>query len=162
MPPIDASLLAELVDRHGPALKLYARQWCAQADDVVQQALIDLAGCATAPDRPVAWLFAAVRHRAISEGRSARRRKQHEAAAAESWFQRTRDRDGAADAVMEALMELPLSDREIVIAHLWGRLTFEEIARLIDASDSTAQRRYEAAIKTLRERLEVSCPKAND
>jgi len=36
--------LAELVDRYGAALVLYARQWCATAEDVVQDALVKLAG----------------------------------------------------------------------------------------------------------------------
>jgi RNA polymerase sigma factor (sigma-70 family) len=148
MPELDSQLLAELVDRHGAALKLYARQWCLNPDDVVQQALIDLAGSGTAPENPAAWLFAAVRRRAISHGRSDRRR-----------FERRRDQHAAADAAAQALAELPLEDREIVIAHVWGRLTFQEIATLVGTSASTAQRRYEAAISRMRERMNTPCQK---
>ena len=42
------------------------REWCLNADDVVQQALIELAGIGTVPENPLAWLFTAVRRRAIS------------------------------------------------------------------------------------------------
>jgi RNA polymerase sigma factor (sigma-70 family) len=159
MPELDSQLLAELVDRHGAALKLYARQWCLNPDDVVQQALIDLAGSGAAPENPVAWLFAAVRRRAISRARGDRRRQLHESAAAQRWFERRRDQHEATDAAAEALAELPLEDREIVIAHVWGRLTFQEIAEIVGASASTAQRRYEAAISRMRERMNTPCQK---
>ena len=139
--PLDAQLLAELIDRHAAALKLYARNWCDTPDDVVQQALIDLAGCDVLPDNPAAWLFAVVRRRAISAARAARRRSVHETAAAETWFVRRRDRHEAAEAAADALAELPPESREIVIAHLWGRLTFAEIGELTGTSSSTAQRR---------------------
>jgi RNA polymerase sigma-70 factor (ECF subfamily) len=154
MPQLTGQLLAELLDRHGAALKLYARQWChAAADDVVQQAFIALAACPELPGNPAAWLFAAVRLRAISQSRSDRRRRRHEEEAAKEWFQRSRQRRAAGEIATEALAELSLADREIVIAHLWGHLTFEEIARLVGTSSSTAQRRFEAVISRLREKL---------
>jgi RNA polymerase sigma factor (sigma-70 family) len=156
MPELDAQLLAELIERHGPALKMFARQWCSTPDDVVQQGLIDLAASRDCPANPAAWLFTAVRNRAISAGRSERRRSQHEAAAARQWFDQRTDRHEAAEAAADALAELPLADREIVIAHLWGRLTFAEIADLVATSSSTAQRRYEAAIDRLKEKLNNS------
>jgi RNA polymerase sigma-70 factor (ECF subfamily) len=158
---LTAQLLAELVDRHGAALKLYARQWCRSGDDVVQQALIDLAGCRELPANPVAWLFAAVRRRAISGARSDRRRRNREEAAAAEWFQRLRDQDEAAQLAADTLTELPLSDREIIIARFWGQLTFEEIAALTGTSTSSAQRRFEEIINRLRERTESPCPKTS-
>jgi RNA polymerase sigma-70 factor (ECF subfamily) len=153
MPQLTAQLLAELLNCHGAALKLYARQWCHAPDDVVQQAFIDLAACRDLPGNCVAWLFVAVRRRAISRGRSDRRRQQHEEAAAAQWFQRSRQQQAAAEIAAEALAELSLGDREIVIAHWWGRLTFEEIAQLVGTSSSSAQRRFEAAMNRLREKL---------
>jgi RNA polymerase sigma factor (sigma-70 family) len=156
MPELDAQLLAELIERYGAALKLYARQWCVAPDDAVQQAFIDLAASRDCPAKPAAWLFTAVRNRAISTGRSERRRAQHEAAGAQQWFERRNDRHEAAEAATEVLQELPLTEREIVIAHLWGRLTFAEIAVLTKTSSSTAQRRYEAAISRMKEKLNAS------
>jgi len=158
---LTAQLLAELVDRHGAALKLYARQWCRSGDDVVQQALIDLAGCRELPANPVAWLFAVVRRRAISGARSDRRRRHREEAAAAEWFQRLRDQDEIAQLAADTLAELPLADREIIIARFWGRLTFEEIATLSGMSTSSAQRRFEEIINRLRERTDSPCPKTS-
>jgi RNA polymerase sigma-70 factor (ECF subfamily) len=151
MPQLTAQLLAKLL--HGAALKLYARQWCCAPDDVVQQALIDLAACPEVPSNPVAWLFVAVRRRAISQARADRRRRRHEEAAVAQWFRRSQEQQAAAEIATDVLTELSLADREVVIAHLWGRLTFEEIARLVGTSSSSAQRHFEAALDRLREKL---------
>ena len=88
MSGVDAQTLADLVDRHSAALGLFASQWCHAPDDVVQQAYIELVACRPAPDNPVAWLFAAVRRRAISRSRAERSRQGHEATAARQWFER--------------------------------------------------------------------------
>ena len=136
MAQLDAQQLAELLDRYGATLKLYGRLWCTAPDDVVQQAFIDLAACRTVPANPAAWLFAVVRRRAISRARSERRRQQHETTAGQQWFARSREQHGAAAFAIEALAELSPADREVVIAHLWGRLTFAEIARLIGISSA--------------------------
>ena len=45
--------------------------------------------------------------------------------------------------------------REVVIARIWGGLSFVEIAEVVDISTSTAHRRYEAGLEKLRERLGV-------
>jgi len=158
---LTAQLLAELLDGHGASLKLYARQWCRSPDDVVQQALIELAGCRERPANPVAWLFAAVRRRAISGARSDKRRRHREEAAATEWFKRLRDQDEAAQRAADTLAELPLADREVVIARFWGGLTFEEIATLTGMSTSSAQRRFEQIMSHLRERNELPCPKTS-
>ena len=44
-------LLGRLLDEHGAALVLYARQWCASPDDVVQEALIQLARQPQVPEK---------------------------------------------------------------------------------------------------------------
>jgi RNA polymerase sigma-70 factor (ECF subfamily) len=64
-----------------------------------------------------------------------------------------------AESAAAALQHLPLDQREVIVAHLWGELTFEQIADLIGTSSSTAHRWYIAGLTTLRERLEVVCPK---
>ena len=67
--------LAELIATHAAALVLFARQWCAAAEDVVQEAFIKLAAQRTAPDNPVGWLYRVVRNGALGANRSARRRQ---------------------------------------------------------------------------------------
>jgi RNA polymerase sigma-70 factor (ECF subfamily) len=151
--------LAWVLDRHAAALELFARSWCDCADDVVQEALIELARQPNTPRDVVGWLYRVVRNRAISAGRSSRRRRTREAAVSPGeWFAASPDDALDARAAAEALASLPREQREVVVARLWGGMTFAEIGRLTGASDSAAHRRYEAAIAELRKRLNLPCP----
>ncbi len=153
--------LGLLIDRHGGALLLYARQWCAAPEDVVQEAFIKLLAQRPTPEPVLPWLYRVVRNAAVSAARSEQRRQRHERAAARSaWF--ASDRFGSdldSEQVATALQGVPLEQREVIIAHLWGELSFEEIARLVQSSASTVYRRYAAGIATLRERFGVACPR---
>ena len=157
--PPGPELLAWVLDRHAAALELFARQWCDSPEDVVQEALIELARQPAAPDDVVCWLYRVVRNRAISAARSSRRRRNRESIATprEAWFAPTPDDALDARTAAEALAALPQEQREVVVARLWGGLTFAEIARLTETSDSTAHRRYEAALNELRQRLNLPC-----
>ncbi len=152
--------LGFLLDQHAAALELYARQWCAIPEDVVQEAFLKLARQSTPPIQPLAWLYRVVRNAAISAGRSERRRQHHEAAGAarSSWF--TEDETGRLDAVRvtEVLATLLPEQREVIVAHLWGGLTFEQIAQLCETSTTTAHRRYVEGLTEIRTRLNVPCP----
>ena len=55
---------------------------------------------------------------------------------------------------------LPLEQREVIVAHLWGGLTFEQIGELSGCSASTAHRQYTAGLSAIRERLGVTCRKS--
>jgi RNA polymerase sigma-70 factor (ECF subfamily) len=152
--------IARLVDCHGPALILYARQWCAVPEDVVQEAFLKLVAARQPPRDVAAWLYRVVRHAAIDAGRSARRRQRREsvAAAQARWF-REAEVDGLdAESAVSALQRLPLEEREVIVARLWGGLSFEQIAELAGCSASTAFRRFGAGITTLRRELGVPCP----
>ncbi len=151
--------LTALINRHAPALVLYARQWCAVPEDVVQGAFLKLARQQTTPENLVPWLYRVVRNGAIDASRAARRRQKYETRAAErtpGWFQPPDDPTGLdAHAAAVALAELPLEIREIMVAHLWGGLTFEQIAENVGGSPSTAYRRFATGLEMLRERLGV-------
>jgi RNA polymerase sigma-70 factor (ECF subfamily) len=102
-----------------------------------------------------------VRNGAISAGRGDRRRQKHETAAAQArgWFAPAEKPGLDADAAATALRGLPIEQREIIVAHLWGGRTFEQIAELTGLSSSTAHRWYLEGLSALRERLGVPCPK---
>jgi RNA polymerase sigma factor (sigma-70 family) len=158
-------LLAHLLDQHAAALELYARQWCDTPEDIVQEAFLKLAGQREVPANPAAWLFRVVRNRAIDAGHAARRRRHHESVAAsgwQSWFEPDAgDRPGVLDPEGAAaeLNALPIEEREVIIDHLWGGLTFEQFATVAGCSSSTAHRLYTRGLSTLRERLGVPCLK---
>jgi len=143
------------IDRHAAALELFARQWCAAPEDVVQEAFLKLSRQQPEPPHVAAWLYRVVRNAAISAGRSARRREHHELKATErvSWFVEDAASRLDAVAVTEMLERLPAETREIIVAHLWGGLTFEQIAAMTGTSTATAHRRYAAGMEELRTRL---------
>jgi RNA polymerase sigma-70 factor (ECF subfamily) len=153
-------ILGRLFDEHATALVLFARPSCEAPEDVVQDAFVALARQDPAPERVVAWLYRAVRNGAITAARRSRRRRRREQRAAEResttgspWFDATDDRIDAAHAA-RLLDELDAETREIIIARVWGGLTFEEAARLQGCSLTTAHRRYQAGLARLHERLE--------
>jgi RNA polymerase sigma-70 factor (ECF subfamily) len=154
--PVTPEQLGRWLDEHGRALVLFARQWCHSADDVVQEAFVRLARQPAAPENVAGWLYRVVRNGAISAARSEGRRRRHEAAAGSetrSWFISKRETALDGEAAARALVRLPLEEREVIVAHLWGGLTFAEIGEVIGISSSTAHRRYEAGLCKLREWL---------
>jgi RNA polymerase sigma-70 factor (ECF subfamily) len=159
MPRIGPEQLGRLYREHAPALRLYARQWPGGDEDLVQDAFVKLAQQSPPPDLVLAWLYRVVRNGALSAGRGAarRRRRESRASAPEAWFCTADDRIDGREAT-RLVAELPLEQREAVVARVWGGLTLEEVARLAGCSLPTAHRRYHAGLAALRERLEGRCP----
>ena len=164
---MDSGELGQLIDRHAAALELFARQRCETPEDVVQEAFLKLSAQSRLPENPAAWLFRVVRNAAINAATAAKRRRRHESEAAievKIWFQsEANERDSNSldpQTASNELQSLPLEQREVIVAHLWGGLTFVQIAEVSGMSSSTAHRLYRAGLSTLRERLGVSCPKS--
>jgi RNA polymerase sigma factor (sigma-70 family) len=139
---------------------LFARQIHVgpEVEDVVQEAFVALARQRRCPDQPTSWLYRVVRNGAITAARRSRRRRRHEAIASahESWFASV---DEALDAELATrhLAALDPDVREVVVARLWGGLTFEQIAGLRGCSTATAYRRYQEGLSQLSARLERPC-----
>jgi RNA polymerase sigma-70 factor (ECF subfamily) len=152
--------IANLIDAHAPALLLYARQFGAPAEDVVQEAFLRLLRQRSWPAEIVPWLYRVVRNAALDAVKIERRREKREQAVARSarWFVEPAIDDLDAEAAANALKELPIETREVIVAHLWGGLTFEQIAAVSGTSASTACRHFQAGIALLREKLGASCP----
>jgi RNA polymerase sigma factor (sigma-70 family) len=160
MAAIRLETLTRLLDEQTAALVLYARQWCCAPEDVVQDAFLALLREPDVPENVVGWLYRVVRNGALNAARSSGRRQRHEAVAAhrdEPWLiSSDGDRLDAA-AAARALEELPDEQREVIVARLWGGLSFEEIARLTGSPVSTAHRWYQRGLAALRERLSGVC-----
>ncbi len=157
---IGPEILGRLFDAHASALRLYARQWCtgADAEDAVQEAFVSLASQETLPEQAGAWLHRVVRNMAISAARSRARRRRREVRVSsdEAWFASADDQLDAQSA-SQLLSELEPECREVIVARLWGGLTFDQIARLQGCSLTTAHRRYQDGLVRLHERLERPC-----
>ena len=69
-----ATEVARLIDTHAATLVLCARQWCAEPEDVVQEAFVKLVRQSRPPVDAVAWLYCVVRNGALDASKMARRR----------------------------------------------------------------------------------------
>jgi RNA polymerase sigma-70 factor (ECF subfamily) len=157
---MNAPDIGRLIDAHAPALVLYARLWCGAPEDVVQEAFIKLVRQKRAPADVVAWLYRVVRNGALDAAKSARRRQRRESAAARPvrWFVEAEVDGLDAKSAVDALERLAPEQREAIVAHHWGGLSFEQIATVVGCSASTAFRRYSAGVEALRNQLGVTCP----
>jgi RNA polymerase sigma-70 factor (ECF subfamily) len=145
----------DLLARHGPALVLYARQFCAThaaAEDAVQEAFVRCWPQRATVDEPLAYLYRAVRTAALDATRGEQRRAARERRLAED---EPRFEPPAAAAVEEherltqALAALPAEQREVVVMKIWGVLTFLQIADALDIPPNTAASRYRYALAHL-------------
>ena len=157
---VNARLIAQLLQQHGEALQRYAAQWTVAPEDCVQEAIVKLAGLNELPDSPAAWLYRVVRNDAINRGRGEQRRTAHEQHAAQLRQQRALETSSSEELQVlgAALGSLAATDRELVTLRIWSALTWEQIGQLTDQSSSNAQRRYVAALKKIKTRLETTCP----
>jgi len=150
---------------HSAALELFAAQWTSSPEDCVQEAFLRLVRERQMPDSPLAWLYRVVRNRAISLRRSQARRRRRESFVATQrpmWCPSPRWSAAEMEDLASALRDIADDVREVVIARIWGGLSFEQIAAVVETSTSTAHRRYEAGLKQLRERLGVRCNKSTN
>ena len=143
------------------SLLLFARQWDeGTAEDVVQNALVrlyELYKLAEPPENVAAWLFALVRNESNDRFR---RRKKHErlnkdyALSREHWFEPDHESRLDAALVTGQLQRLPLEFREIIVAKIWGELTYEEIAQVTGSSKSTVHRKYVEGLSLLKKMVQ--------
>ena len=144
------NLIAELVRTRLPALVLFARQWKHDsAEDIVQEAFIRLMREAEPPRDPVAWIFASVRNASNQHLRSEKRRKCREnASLAEKkpWFAPI---EGESELVARR-SRFHLDCRTVIVAKIWGNLTFEQIAAMIGSSRSSVHRTYSEGLALLK------------
>ncbi len=156
-PPPPEQLCA-LVDEHFATLVVFARQWTQSgAEDLVQDAFLQLVKRLPFegwPEQPVAWLFRVVRNAAIDRHRKKKCREEHEERAAEEkiWFIVPTDRMDKTEEVEKMLHVLTAQQREIVVARIWGGLTFDEIAAMTGLSRTSVFRQYGDALNLMREK----------
>jgi len=152
-----------LYRQHGSALLLFALAITGErtrAQDVVSQVFLNLIekGSLDGAADKKAYLFASVRNAALNEGKL---RERTEPLDCDSiWFDPP-DRDYVGEQnLRRALGGLPDDQREVIVLHVWGELTFSQISELLSISSNTAASRYRYALAKLRDRMfakENSC-----
>jgi RNA polymerase sigma-70 factor (ECF subfamily) len=148
--------VGDLYAKHGPALLAYVASLLAsraKAEDVLHQVFCNLMKSRTPmPGNSRAYLFQAVRN-AI---RNVRRSMDREVGLDErdAWFLSPSGAIEDSLALQTALRQIPAEQREAIVMHVWGDLTFEEIAHVLGISANTAATRYRYGLSKLRGLLE--------
>jgi len=156
--PIRAGIAAieTLYRQHSPALVLYGLTLAGErsgAQDAVHQVFLKLIerGGLGPVDDVKAYLFASVRHAILNDAH--RRERQVPLEPESAWFDPP-DRDYAAEMnLRRALRSLSDDQRQVTVLHIWGELTFAQIADVLDLSPNTAASRYRYALAKLRDAM---------
>lgn len=142
-----------LYRQYGAALLLFAMSIShdrARAQDALHQVfvkLIENGNLNQALDKK-AYLFACVRNAILNDSKLENRNTPLDLDSL--WFHPP-DRDYAGEQnLRRALNALPDDQREVIVLHVWGELTFSEIAELLGVSANTAASRYRYALAKLR------------
>ncbi len=143
------------LEASGRRFLLFARDQTrceADAQDVLQEALVESWLRHDHAPPPEALVFATIRRRAIDLARREQRRGDREQAAPE-WFASKPDEPGDDAELERAVKNLPPNLREVVVLKTWSALTFQEIADTLGVPQNTAASRYRYALERLRESL---------
>ena len=157
---------------YGAQLLLYARQQCrseADTEDVLQEALVQLVhavegGSFTgARDQWRSYAYTAIRHLAMDRGRREQVRRNYAAAQQEvqsegveetPWLSSAADDEYLRKRLESMLRKLPSEFAEVVVLHIWGEHSFQQIADMTCNKLSTITSRYRYALQALRKELE--------
>ena len=145
-----------LYRQHGPALVLFASAHLgdrARAQDAVHQVflkLIESDALSRAEDKK-AYLFACVRNAVLNERKVQRRSAP--LVPDSDWFVSSNHDPAEELDLRRALWALPADQREVIVLHVWGDLTFMQIGNLVGISGNTAASRYRYALAKLRDAL---------
>jgi RNA polymerase sigma-70 factor, ECF subfamily len=139
---------------HTAKLLLYARQQtrnAEDAEDVLQEAIVESWQNAHGQAPPLALVFATIRRRAIDFARSLDRRARREQTdSPEPWFEPDIEPRDTHRLLASAVKNLTPSYCEVVTLKVWGGLTFREIAETTGVPLNTVASRYRSALVELR------------
>jgi RNA polymerase sigma-70 factor (ECF subfamily) len=142
-----------LYRQHGAALLLFASAISGdrgRAQDAVHQVFLKAIenGSVSQAINKKAYLFACVRNAVLNDAKVQDRTMRLDVNSA--WFSPPgRDYAGEQN-LRRALGKLPDGQREVIVLHVWGELTFSEIADLLGVSSNTVASRYRYALAKLR------------
>jgi RNA polymerase sigma-70 factor (ECF subfamily) len=153
--PLSPEELGQLLDRYWGTLVAWVGREHAFAEDVVQAAFIKLAAQSPPPSDVPAWLFQVTRRLALNELKAAERRRKREQVAHDLQANRcggaVPSQEGLDREDLHVLLErLTPLDRQIVVARIWGELSFDQIAALVQWPKSRVWRTYQSALAALR------------
>ena len=147
--------IRELYDQHGRVMLAYAVSLLpdrAASEDVLHQVFMKLLeGNIEINGSPVPYLYRAIRNAALNYRRNHSREVELESDG--RWLESPTGMENVGLDLEAALRELPAEQREVIVLHMWGQMTFEEAAAALEISPNTAASRYRYGLAKLKERL---------
>lgn len=149
-------MIETLYRRHSSSLLLFATALIGErsrAQDIVHRVfakLLDQNNIQQITDEK-AYLFACVRNAILNDARVRRREVPLETNAV--MFEPPNKDYAAEQRLRMALNTLPAGQKEVMVLHVWGELTFLEIGKALGISSNTAASRYRYALAKLREAM---------
>ena len=152
----DRNELRGLYERHSRGLLAYACSFVssfASAEDVLHQVFARLLrGDIEIAGSPVPYLYRAIRNAALNDIR----KKEKEVDLEEGWLDSPTGMEQTGLELQSALRELPEEQREIILLHIWGQMTFDEVGAALGISANTAASRYRYGLSKLREQFQTT------
>jgi len=106
---------------------------------------------------PARYLYRAVRNASLNSLRSQTREVElREVGLEDGWLLGSAGMEETAMELQSALRELPEEQREVILLHVWGQMSFEETATALGISPNTAASRYRYALSKLREQFKAT------
>lgn len=161
---LDRDEIRKLYERHSRGLFAYACSFVssfASAEDALHQVFERiLRGDLEIEGELVPYLYRAVRNVTLNQIRNRSREVNLE----DTWLDSPSGMEQTGLELQSALQELPEEQREVIVLHMWGGLSFEEAATALGISPNTAASRYRYGLSKLREQFQVgarSKPRSN-
>jgi RNA polymerase sigma factor (sigma-70 family) len=151
--------LADMFGEHSQRLftcALAVTGSCEQAEDAVQEAFYRLFRLRKEPRHLKAYVFRSVRNAALDQRK---RNSSFDLELSPAIFDSSdepSDRAVASELTLkvdQAMAQLSADERETIVSHLYGDLTFREIAEMRGASNNTVSSWYRRGIEKLRRQI---------
>jgi RNA polymerase sigma-70 factor (ECF subfamily) len=151
----DRESVQRLYEEHGRGLLAYACSFVssfATAEDVLHQVFERLLrGDLSITGAPVSYLYRAVRNTSLNRIRD----RASDVEFKDGWLESPAGMEQTALELQSALRELPEEQREVILLHVWGQMSFEEAGTALGISGNTAASRYRYGLGKLREQFQI-------
>jgi RNA polymerase sigma-70 factor (ECF subfamily) len=152
---LDRDEVRKLYEQHRRGLFAYACSFVssfATAEDILQQVFtrmlrldVEITGS------PIPYLYRAIRNAALNQIRD----RSREVGLEDGWLDSPAGLEQTGLELQSALRELPEDQREVIVLHVWGEMSFDEAATALGISPNTAASRYRYGLSKLREQFQV-------
>ena len=152
---MDRDQVRKLYEHHSRGLFAYACSFVssfASAEDALHQVFERmLRGDLEIEEEPVPYLYRAVRNVALNQIRNRSREVNLE----DTWLDSPAGMELSGFELQSSLQDLPEEQREVILLHVWGEMSFEEVATALGISPNTAASRYRYGLSKLRDQFQV-------